>query len=191
MFGMVNQLNNLHGTHLSDYTNVAANKHILRFTTNHDESAWDATPMTLFNEKKGALAASVATIFMGGVPLFYSGQEVGRQNTLPFFSNSAIDWNTNPDMLIDYKKMMSAYTNSNAARKGMLTNLSTNDAICFKKTSNNEELLVIINVRNYSVTHSLPTILQNTNWINTQTNSPITLENSVTLNNYEYLILKN
>jgi glycosidase len=178
-------------THTSDYTNVTNGKHILRFTTNHDESAWDATPMTLFNGKKGALAASVATIFMGGVPLFYSGQEVGRQNTLPFFSNSTIDWNANPDMLLDYKNMMAVYTNSNAARKGILTDFSSNDVICFRKTVTNETLLVLLNTRNTTVTYTLPSAFQNTNWTSTQTNNTINLTNTITLEPYKYLILKN
>ena len=47
----------------------------LRYTTNHDESAWDATPMTLFNGKQGALAASVITSYLNGVPLIYGSQE--------------------------------------------------------------------------------------------------------------------
>ncbi|MDP2161218.1 MAG: alpha-amylase family glycosyl hydrolase [Flavobacterium sp.] len=183
--------NNLHDTHLSDYTNVTANKHILRFTTNHDESAWDATPMTIFNGKKGALAASVVSTFMGGVPLIYSGQEVGRQNTLPFFSNSAIDWNANPDMLLDYKSMMAVYTNSNAARKGVLTDFSSNDVICFRKTVTNETLLVLVNTRNTTVTYTLPSAFQNTNWTATLTNNTMNLSNTVTLEPYKYLILKN
>ena len=65
-------------THTNEYNVVPAGKHLLRFTTNHDQSAWESTPMVLFKGKQGALAASVATIFMEGVPLFYTGQEVGR-----------------------------------------------------------------------------------------------------------------
>ncbi|MFN4199337.1 MAG: hypothetical protein ACK4FS_09955, partial [Flavobacterium sp.] len=79
------------------------------------------------------MAASVATIFMGGVPLFYSSQEVGRISNLPFFSNQAIDWTTNPDMLSDYQTMMQAYKNSNAARKGVLTHHSSSNIIAFHK----------------------------------------------------------
>ena len=177
--------------HTSDYNNVTNGKHILRFTTNHDESAWDATPMTIFNGKKGALAASVVSTFMGGVPLIYSGQEVGRQNTLPFFSNSGIDWNANPDMLLDYKTMMAVYTNSNAARKGVLTDFSSNDVICFRKTVTNETLLVLVNTRNTTVTYTLPSAFQNTNWTATLTNNTMNLSNTVTLEPYKYLILKN
>ncbi|MDX9942166.1 MAG: alpha-amylase family glycosyl hydrolase, partial [Bacteroidales bacterium] len=91
--------NILYTTHTGEYAGVPQGKHLLRYTTNHDESAWDATPMTLFNGQQGALAAAVATTFMGGVPLIYTGQEVGRTATLPFFSQSPVDWTANPTML--------------------------------------------------------------------------------------------
>ena len=47
----------------SEYNNVPDGKKKPRYTTNHDESAWDATPMILFNGKQGALAASAITSY--------------------------------------------------------------------------------------------------------------------------------
>ena len=73
-------------THQLEYGNIPAGKGKVRFTTNHDESAWDASPISLFNGKNGALAASVVNIFSGAVPLLYTGQEVGKTGTTPFFS---------------------------------------------------------------------------------------------------------
>ncbi|HAB51278.1 MAG TPA: alpha-amylase, partial [Ignavibacteriales bacterium] len=94
-----------------EYNNIPSGKHKLRFTTNHDESAWDATPITIFNGKKGALAASVITIYLGGVPLIYGSQEVGVSNTIPFFTRQPINWSLNPDMLKTYKELLSVYNN--------------------------------------------------------------------------------
>ena len=71
------QASELYSTHSSKYRNIPEGKHILRYTTNHDESAWNATPMVLFNGQDGALTASVAAVYMGGVPLIYGSQEVG------------------------------------------------------------------------------------------------------------------
>lgn len=50
------------------YRNTPPGKHWVRFTTNHDESAWDATPIQLFNGQQGALAASVSTVFLPACP---------------------------------------------------------------------------------------------------------------------------
>jgi len=178
-------------THQQDYANVPINKHILRFTTNHDESAWDATPIQIFQGQQGALAASAAMIYMGGVPLFYSGQEVGRSQTLPFFSNVPIQWNQNPNMLLAYQKMMVPYKNISASRKGVNTNYSTNQVICFEKTLAGEKVLILVNPRNQSVNFSLPNALQNTTWQNTQTETEINFTENITLEAYQYLILSN
>ena len=43
----------LNTVHNSEYNEIPSGKHKLRFTTNHDESAWDKTPMALFNGKQG------------------------------------------------------------------------------------------------------------------------------------------
>lgn len=180
----------LYNTHVAEYIGVPAGKHRLRYTTNHDESAWEATPMVFFNGQQGALAASVASIFMGGAPLLYTGQEVGQVNTVPFFSNAPINWTQNPAMLQAYQNMMEVYTQSEAARKGTLTNYSTSNVVAFKKAFNDEELLVFINIRNNNQNFSVPAELQQTNWQNTLSGSQVSLGTSVTLNNYEYIIFR-
>jgi glycosidase len=151
---------NLYNTHLTEYNNMPDGKHKIRFTTNHDESAWDASPWTLFNGKAGALAASVSTIFMGGVPLIYSGQEVGRSTTTPFFTNSPINWSINPDMLQAYKNILAFHKQSPAARKGSISNyVNSANVICMKKTLGTENVVVIVNVRNSTQTYTVPSPL--------------------------------
>jgi glycosidase len=181
---------NLIATHNSEYSGIPAGKHKLRFTTNHDESAWDASPMTLFNGKNGALAASAAAIFLGGVPLIYTGQEVGKTGTTPFFSKSPVDWNVNSDMLAEYKKMMNLNHLLKLNSKRSLTNYSAQDVIVFKRYDNTNEILLVINVRNKQVNYSIPVALQNTVWTNSKNGMTTTLTNSLTLNNYEYLIFQ-
>ncbi|MFK5856610.1 MAG: alpha-amylase family glycosyl hydrolase [Bacteroidota bacterium] len=182
---------NLFQTQINEYSNIPEGKHKLRFTTNHDESAWDNTPMVLFNGKEGALAASITSIFMGGVLLFYTGQEVGRVNTVPFFSNSPINWNENPEMLQEYQKIMSFYAQSEVSKQGSNTNYTNSNVICFKKTLNDKELVIIDNIRDNQINFILPSELQNTNWKNALTNDVIELGSFIQLNNYQYLILTN
>jgi glycosidase len=169
---------------------VPAGKHWIRFTTNHDESAWDATPISLFNGVHGALAASVITIFTGGVPLIYAGQEVGVANTVPFFSNSTINWSANPDMLLEYQKILQLYSNSTVARRGVNTTYSNDQVVLFKKTLSGEDLLIVVNVRNNSTLVDVPAELQNTDWVDALTNEPVSLENQIPLGPYGYVILK-
>ncbi len=180
----------LFATHTSEYRYVPEGKHRMRYTTNHDQSAWENTPMVFFNGKAGALAASVTAIFMEGVPLIYTGQEVGQLNTVPFFTNSPINWSQNPDMLAEYQSLMNIYTTENAARKGITTDFSTSDVVCFGKTKDTEQLLVMVNIRNSTKEFSVPAELQQKSWKNLLTQGSVTLNSTQSLEAYDYLILK-
>ncbi|MEZ4457879.1 MAG: alpha-amylase family glycosyl hydrolase [Gemmatimonadales bacterium] len=65
----------------------------LRFSTNHDETAWDAPPVTLFGGPTGARAAFVAMALMPGRPLLYNGQEIELPRKLALFEAGSDPWN--------------------------------------------------------------------------------------------------
>jgi glycosidase len=181
----------IYTTNTSEYAGVPAGNRKLRFTTNHDQSAWEATPMTLFNGKAGATCASVITTYYNGVPLIYTGQEVGRVSTIPFFSNSPINWTVNLDMQQNYRDMLSFYSESAVARYGTAVPYTANDVVCFKKVLNADQVLVIANVRNNTTNYSIPTALLNSTWTNAITGAPVNIGSSLSLSAYQYLILKN
>lgn len=178
----------LTSTNQLEYNNIPSGKAKVRFTTNHDESAWDASPMTLFNGKNGAMAASVVNIFSGGVPLLYTGQEVGKTGTTPFFNNSNINWLANADMLANYQKLYSIY-NQNAAARG--NNISSyqlsNDLVCWKKTNGASSVLILVNVRNSSINVSIPPALTG-NFTNLMSGASESINTSLTLTPYAYRI---
>jgi len=175
-------------THQNEYRNIT-NGYKLRFTTNHDESAWDNPPVVIFNGKPGALAASVASIFMGGVPLIYSGQEIGYPTKLPFFSRSAIDWNINPDMKTVYKKLFSLYNSTPVLKKGTITDYSDVNIVSFTKSYQGKECFILVNTRKTQENFTLPSSLQNITWTNLLDNSSMKTGGVVILQPYQYLIL--
>jgi glycosidase len=65
----------------------------MRFTTNHDETAWDQPPLKLFGGSAGARAAFVAITLLPGRPLLYDGQEVESPQKLGLFERQPIVWN--------------------------------------------------------------------------------------------------
>jgi glycosidase len=65
----------------------------MRFTTNHDETAWDAPPLTLFDGSAGARAAFAAMALLPGRPLLYNGQEVESPQKLGLFEREPVAWN--------------------------------------------------------------------------------------------------
>ena len=183
--------NNCFITNNAEYSGMPAGKKRLRFTTNHDHSAWEATPMTLFNGKQGALAAAVIAAYMNGVPLIYGSQEVGRVNTVPFFTNSPINWTQNPDMLAAYKAIFAVYNTTPALRKGTLQPYINNDIVSFKKSLDAEQVVVLVNTRNSAINYTLPPAIVNTSWVNAFSGAPVELLTSISLGPYEYVVLKN
>jgi hypothetical protein len=147
--------------------------------------------MTLFNGKAGATCASVITTYYNGVPLIYTGQEVGRVSTVPFFSNSPINWTVNLDMQQNYRDMLSFYSQSAVARYGTPMPYADANVVCFKKVLNTDQVLVIANVRNSTSICTIPTALLNSTWTNAITGAPVTVGSSLSLSAYQYLILKN
>jgi glycosidase len=178
----------LFNTHTNEYASIPSGKRKLRFTTNHDLSN-ELTPVVVFGSKPAALAASVATIFMNGTPLIYSGQEVGVSVSSVYTTGQAIDWNVNPDVLSAYTAILQFYKNSDVARKGALVYFNNSDFIVFEKTIGSNKILVIINSRASNKILSVPTNLRGS-WENALTCQPLTLSENLQLSEYEYLILK-
>jgi glycosidase len=77
----------------SDLADMPAGGMRMRFTTNHDETAWTKPPVTLFGGAAGARAAFVALALLPGRPLIYDGQEVESPQQLGLFVRDSIVWN--------------------------------------------------------------------------------------------------
>ena len=189
VFQFGNPASQIFTTNTAEYSTVPANKRKLRFTTNHDESNI-ATPMQLFNGKQGALAASVLTICLQGVPLLYCGQEAGVSNKLVYSSQSPINWNSNMDMEISYRDILGFYNSSIALRTGSLLTYGDADVITFTKTYLNENVLVIVNCRNKNVEYAVPTLLKNSSWTNALNNTTLSMGTVLSLQPYQFIIAK-
>lgn len=163
------------------------NKSQLRFTTNHDESAWDATPVEIFGGLPGALSAHVATVFMGGVPLIYGSQEVGQSNPVPFFSQSPINWNQNPAFLETFQAVMSIYSERAVARHGDVSDASNGSVVSFVKYDGGEQLWVVANTRNVDKNLSVPSGWQGS-WTDALTGEPYEAGEMRTLAPYQWTI---
>lgn len=63
----------------------------MNMITNHDENSWNGT----IDERLGKSWKSMAVLSyaLRGMPLVYSGQEVGLKHRLSFFGKDEIDWN--------------------------------------------------------------------------------------------------
>lgn len=163
----------------------------LRFTTNHDETAWNDTPLGLFGGVDGSMAAFALVVSMGGNPLIYNGQEVGCAVKLPFFSKSPIDWSTHPEMTAAYKQLIAFRQSNESMKQGTIEGYPDADVVSFKRILNTSEVAVIVNTRNMPVSFTLPSALGNTNWVDAFTGNPVSLGTTLNLAPYEYRFLTN
>jgi glycosidase len=178
----------LFATHLQENVGVPAGRRRLYYTTNHDMSAWEETPMQRLGSVEACLAASAATLFLGGTPLIYTGQEVGRVETVPFFSNTALDWDANADMLEAYRAMFQAYRALPAARRGTWAHHASADVLAVHRVHAGQEVLVLVNVRGGSRTWPVPEGLAG-EWVDVLGGGELDLAGTPALPAYAYRVL--
>ncbi|MEM9834164.1 MAG: alpha-amylase family glycosyl hydrolase [Bacteroidota bacterium] len=78
----------------------------LRMTmiTNHDENSWNGTVFERYGEGHKTFAAFIFSAY--GIPMLYSGQEVGLDKRLKFFEKDTIDWSDPQQLQPFYTKLV-------------------------------------------------------------------------------------
>ena len=175
----------------SEYAGAGNSNMVVRYITNHDVNSSDGTPLDLFGGIEGSTAAFITAAYMKGVPMIYSGQEVGTPYRLAFpFTGTVIDWGLNPDLVAEYKKIIAFRNSSDAIRRGTVTTYS-NAAVCaFTKASATETVFVATNLRNASSTLTVPAAISSATWTNAFTGTQVQTGTEISLAPYEYIVLK-
>lgn len=161
----------------------------LRFATNHDQSAWDATPVTKFGGIEASFAAQAAAVLMGGVPLIYTGQEVGEAGTTSFFGKDPVNWAANPGLPARFAALYALRRDHDALRYGTLKPYSHPNILAFERELDGDRVLVLINTRSSAVTYNLPTALRSSDWTDLLRAEPKSLATSLELAGHEVVVL--
>jgi glycosidase len=136
------------------------------------------------------MAAFVIAAYMKSVPMLYNGQEVGTSFRLTFpFTSARIDWTPNPEHTTEYKKIISLWNRSAVIRRGEPVSYTSEDVCAFVKEEGGEKVLVLVNVRNRPVTYTLQTAMSG-NWKNAFSGKRINLGKTISLEPYQYLVVK-
>ncbi|MEZ5198206.1 MAG: alpha-amylase family glycosyl hydrolase [Bacteroidales bacterium] len=82
--------NSIEAYYLKQDTVYPEDAYRMLFITNHDENSWNGT----VRERMGDAANTMAVLSytLPGMPLIYSGQEVGLDKRLEFFEKDEINW---------------------------------------------------------------------------------------------------
>jgi len=163
----------------------------LRFTTNHDETMWDATPPELFGGLEGSKAAFVLTTSLPGVPLVYNGQELGVADTVSFFSRTPYDWGEQPEILGFYRDYLNLYRNSPALQEGSFEvhTPDAEDVLVYERATDEETMLAAVNVRDTSQSVPVPEAHADASLTNALTGETMEGE-TMSLGAYGYRLLR-
>jgi glycosidase len=153
----------------------------MRFSSNHDENAWD-NPDVIRLGKEGAKLSAVLINTFPGVPLLYNGQEVGNDKKLGLFEKFEIDWNKGKEWREFYTTLYSIRKQNSALSEGAFKRIKNNNqtsVYSFMRSSGKNNVLVVLNFSKASrtVQLELPKELDGKTFINTFTEKKVDRKN--------------
>ena len=174
----------------SEYGGASGTQQVVRYTTNHDVNGSDGAPAKMLGDA-GAMSAFVVASLFKGVPMIYNGQEAGDTARISFpFTTQKVNLAFNPATTRAYKTLLAARAAIPALQHGTPVAYSTANVCAFLKTAGSSQALVLANVRGTAQTFALPPDLDNSIWTNALQGGAVTLNGSVALPAYGYLVLK-
>lgn len=130
--------------------NFKTNDYRMMFTTNHDENSWNGTVLERMGENHKAMAVLAFTFY--GMPLVYSGQELGNDKQLKFFEKDTMNA-AQPELQQFYKTLISAKKENKALWNGTyggaferLNTSNDSDILCFTREKDGNKIITVINL---------------------------------------------
>lgn len=141
----------------------------MNFLTNHDENSWNGTEFERYG--KGVEAFAVLTYTLNGMPMIYTGQEVGMKKRLSFFEKDMVpSWTENATTKF-YKKLNELKHTHPALRAGAtggkFRKYSTSggkELLVYSREMAGKELMVMLNLSNKSITYDSNDALNRDNY---------------------------
>ncbi len=132
----------------------------MTFTTNHDENAWKGTVFERYGD--GHKANAVLMWTLPGIPMIYSGQEVGLEKRLKFFTKDTVTWEDPGNLQEFYTSLNSLRKENQALWSGEygatpeFLKTGNDYVIAFNRFSDNNRVSVIINLSDQAQEVNIP-----------------------------------
>lgn len=131
----------------------------MNFLTNHDENSWNGTEFERYG--KGIEAFAVLTYTLNGMPMIYTGQEVGLKKRLSFFEKDMVpSWTENGTTKF-YKRLNELKHTHPALRAGSMggdvriyTSNAGKELLIFSREKAGKELMVMLNLSDRNITYT-------------------------------------
>ncbi len=165
----------------------------MNMVTNHDLNSWEGTEFERLGPGLGAFA--VLSYTLPGMPMLYTGQEVGFNHPFEFFEIDTVQPNYTHNELTSFYEMLNALKHSHSALSAtdpqvVTTFIPANqkNVLAFSRSNADDQVLVITNLSNADTEVSFPDPLNLTDgMINYFTGAPATLPER--LAPWEYVII--
>ena len=165
----------------------------MQFITNHDENSWKGSEFERMGD--GVETFAVMTFTIPGMPLLYSGQEVGMDKRLRFFHKDTVTYTEN-NYPAFYKSLIDLKTDNkvlwNGAAGGDFEILDANSDIvfAFKRFTDETELFVLLNLSGNAQDITVPEGINGayTDYF-TQQSVVMSEGEELTLNSWDYKVL--
>jgi glycosidase len=121
----------------------------MQFITNHDENSWNGTEFERLGNGVNTFATLIFTV--PGMPLVYTGQEVGMNKRLEFFTKDKVTYTKNnfPEFykgLIELKKTNQVLWNGDLGGDMAILDSADKQVFVFKRYNKTSEILVVLNL---------------------------------------------
>lgn len=163
------------------------------FTSNHDENSWSGTEFDRMGDAAETFAA--LTYVMPGMPLIYSGQEVGSNNRLEFFEKETINWTDSYNFTNLYTEL-SKLKELNPAlqsqeKNGKMTEIANSQmesVWSFSRTNGDSEVISIFNLTDREVNVTFKEQIPGRGYYTFPDSNRAESGNDMTLSPWEYFI---
>ena len=131
------------------------------YITNHDQNSWWGTEFEKFGGSVEQLAAMTFTF--AGIPMLYSGQEVGFNRRLDFFNKDTISWPVASKWTVFYQKLISlkrlnpALTNGSSGGSIVLLNNTNDKVVSYSRTKGSNVVITVLNLSSQPQTVTVST----------------------------------
>ena len=169
----------------------------MTFITNHDENSWNGTVNERMGE--GARMFAVLSYTLPGMPLIYSGQEVGLDKRLEFFEKDEINWDLSSPWLDFYTSLNTLKKDNpafwNGAYGGTMERIATSEServFAFTRTKDDNAFFILTNLTADLFEVQLYSDLIKGQYMNVATGEMMDLENGskFDMESWDYMILK-
>lgn len=126
----------------------------MNFITNHDENSWNGTEFERMGDN--VKVAAVLAFTAPGMPLIYTGQEIGLDRRLEFFDKDSVEWPATADWgksdwevfynrLVDLKHYNPALWTNGAGGRAMPFKTSDKQLVAFYRQVEGNTVIVLAN----------------------------------------------